>query len=236
VSVAGATMVPASPLTRAAAKFTLAVILGSTVFLVSNYATLPDLLPVHFGRSGSPNGWQYKTLPRVLMPVFVQLALALTLGGIGALLLSRQHGEQDADAPDVKAASTAAEAVIVITTIWVLFQGYAAYALVNMWTVSHGALGQWYYNLELFGIVLTGIVCARAHKLLGRPAPRPFVAEHWRFGQLYRNPDDPALFVPTRHGARWTLNFGRPVAAALLGAILAIGILGPTIILALALR
>jgi uncharacterized membrane protein len=214
----------------------VAVILGSTVFLVSRYSSLPDLLPVHFGKSGAPNGWQFKTPSRVLLPVFVQIALAVTLGGIGALLLSRPHGEQDVEAPDVRAASTAAEAVVVIAAIWVAFQGYAAYALVNMWTEEHGALGSWYYNLELFGIVLTVIVCGRAHKLLGRPEPRPFVAEHWRFGQLYKNADDPALFVPTRHGARWTLNFGRPVAATLLGVILAIGILGPTIILLLALR
>jgi uncharacterized membrane protein len=65
---------------------------------------------------------------------------------------------------------------------------------------------------------------------------RPFVAEHWRFGQLYNNPADPALFVPTRDGRRWTLNFGRPVAAALLGLILLLGIVGPTVVLALLLR
>jgi uncharacterized membrane protein len=62
------------------------------------------------------------------------------------------------------------------------------------------------------------------------------VSEHWRFSQLYKNPEDPALFVPTRDGTRWTLNFGRPIAAALLGVILMLGVVAPTIILALALR
>jgi uncharacterized membrane protein len=66
--------------------------------------------------------------------------------------------------------------------------------------------------------------------------PRPFVAEHWRFGQLYHNPADPALFVPTRSGRRWTLNFGRPVAAALMGLVLGVGIIAPTVILGLLLR
>ena len=65
---------------------------------------------------------------------------------------------------------------------------------------------------------------------------RPYVASHWRLGQLYKNPADPALFVPTRDGRRWTLNFGRPVAGALLGLVLALGVLGPTVLLALALR
>ena len=76
----------------------------------------------------------------------------------------------------------------------------------------------------------------RAHVRVGRPEPRPFNASHWRMGQLYKNPEDPALFVPTRDGRRWTLNFGRPVAGALLGVVLMLGVLAPTVLVALALR
>jgi len=42
--------------------------------------------------------------------------------------------------------------------------------------------------------------------------------------------------VPTRDGRRWTLNFGRPVAGALLGLVLVLGVLAPTVLIALALR
>ena len=86
------------------------------------------------------------------------------------------------------------------------------------------------------GGVASLIIAVRAQRRLGRPEPRPFVASHWRLGQLYKNAADPALFVPTRDGRRWTLHFGRPVAGALLGLILAAGVLGPTVLLALALR
>jgi uncharacterized membrane protein len=200
------------------------------------YADLPWLLPVHFKSNGLPNGWQYKTLARVLMPVFVQMALGMSLGTIGALLLTRPAGTIDPDSADARAAAVAAEAVTVIAAIWVTFQGYAAFALVNMWTRERAGLGSAYLYFELLGIVLTGIVATRAHARLGRPQPKPYVAEHWVFGQLYRNHADPALFVPTRDGSRWTLNFGRPVAASLLGVIIGIGVLAPTVILAIALR
>jgi hypothetical protein len=136
----------------------------------------------------------------------------------------------------VKAAVTAAEAVSLIALIWVGFQGYSSVALVAMWTAGRAGLGSWYTYLQGIGLVLTAVVAVRAHFGLGRPDPRPYVAEHWRFGQLYRNSSDPALFVPTRDGLRWTLNFGRPVAAALLGLILLFGLLGPALLLALALR
>jgi uncharacterized membrane protein len=236
MTVTSGSMVAATPMTRAAARVMVAATLASALFLAMRYADLPWLLPVHFKSNGLPNGWQYKTLARVLMPVFVQIALGVSLGTIGGLLLTRPAGTIDPDSADARAAAVAAEAVTVIAAIWVTFQGYAAFALVNMWTRERAGLGSAYLYFELLGVVLTGLVATRAHVRLGRPEPKPFVSEQWMFGQLYRNPADPALFVPTRDGSRWTLNFGRPVAATLLGVIIAIGVLAPTVILAVALR
>jgi uncharacterized membrane protein len=209
---------------------------GTAAFLALQYSALPDLLPVHFRRgSGIPDGWQYKTVARVMVPAFVQLALSLSLGSIAALLLSRQTTRDDPDKPDVRAASAAAETVLLIALIWISFQAYAAASLVHMWTTG-SRLGRAYNASELAGLLLTIVVAVRGYRRIGRPVARPFVAAHWRLTHLYKNADDPALFVPTRDGTKWTLNFGRPVAAALLGVVLTIGVLAPTAILIAALR
>ena len=222
-------------MTRAAAVGVLVVIVATTTFLLLAYLSLPDLLPVHFAQRGVPDGWQYRTLPRVLIPVGVQAMLALTFGTVAGLLLSRPHGTLDRAAPDVRAAAAAAEAVVLLALIWVLFQGYAAFSLTQLWVSPRASLP--FYNLaEIAGGIASIVVAIRAHRTLGRPDPRPFVADHWRLGQLYKNADDPALFVPTRDGRRWTLNFGRPVAGALLGVVLVVGVLAPTALLAIALR
>ena len=105
-----------------------------------------------------------------------------------------------------------------------------------MWHSSRARLGGPYTVITAAGVVLSVVVGVRAQQRLGRPAARPFVAEHWRFGQLYSNAADPALFVPTRTGSRWTLNFGRPVAVVLLGLVLMVGIVAPTVIMGLLLR
>lgn len=225
-----------SKATRLAVLVSVLAIAITAAYLLERYQTLPDILPVRFGRGGFPIGWQYKTISRVLMPVYVQLALIAVLGSVAVLVLSRPHGEHDADAPDVRTASTAAEAVTLIAAVWVLFQGYAAVALVSMWLADRDGLGVLYTVLEVTGVVLSVLVFVRAQALIGFPGPRPFVAEHWRFGQLYKNPHDPALFVPTRDGRRWTLNFGRPVAAGLMAIVLGVGVVGPVVILALLLR
>jgi uncharacterized membrane protein len=229
-------LVRPSHITKVAMAASFATITWSATFLLVLYPRLPWLLAVHFKPNGFPNGWQYKTYWRVLMPVFVQLSLTLVLLAIGALLLSRPHGDHDENAPDVLAASAAAEAVALFAFIWVAFQGYVAVALTLMWRAERAGLGPLYVYLELTGIVLTIAVAIRAQARVGRPDPRPFVPEHWTFGHLYKNREDPALFVPTRNGSRWTLNFGRPLAAALMGTILVLGIVLPVVIVGLLLR
>ena len=233
-------------LTLLAIAGTLATVAFSAAFLAAAYRALPSLLPVHFGplligqfrfgRGDGANGWQFKTYWRVFMPVIVQAALALIFGSVGTLLLWRAHDEDDRAAADVVAASTAAEAVALVAFIWVAFQAYAGIALVTMWQTGRPRLGGPYTIITAVGIVLSAAVGWRAQRRLGRPEARAFVAEHWRFGQLYRNAADPALFVPTRTGSRWTLNFGRPVAVVLLGIVLTVGIVAPTVIMGLLLR
>ena len=57
------------------------------------------------------------------MPVFVQLALGTALTAIGALLLSRRSVHHDISAPDVRAAQTAAEAVLLMALIFTMIAG-----------------------------------------------------------------------------------------------------------------
>ncbi len=112
-------LVAPSLTTRMVAAAILLIVGVSGALLIWQYPRLPELLPVHFKINGRPNGWQYKTWARVMMPVLVQLALALTMGAVATLLLSRAHGTHDDDAPDVKAARTSAEAVALFALIWV---------------------------------------------------------------------------------------------------------------------
>jgi uncharacterized membrane protein len=214
----------------------MAVIAATTAFLATQYGGLPDLLPVHFDAHGLPIGWQFKTWSRVLMPAFVESALFFSLAGIAALLLWRRERPAFPYPADVRAARTTAEAVVLIALLWVAVQLGAAVALAAVWRANGGLLDWWYLRLEGVGLLLTIAAGAQALWRVGRPEPLPYIAAHWRFGQLYCNREHPALFVPTRDGSRWTLNFGRPVAAVLLGVILVAGIALPVLILALALR
>ncbi|MFD0960213.1 DUF1648 domain-containing protein [Paenibacillus chungangensis] len=49
--------------------------------------------------------------------------------------------------------------------------------------------------------------------------------QHWKLGQFYFNPKDPAIFVEKRFGVGWTMNFARPFGWIILISIIAISLL-----------
>jgi uncharacterized membrane protein len=233
-----------SRLTAIAATVTVMAITGTAGFLFSAYPGLTPLLPVHFVRGGLPDRWVAKSWSVVFMPVFIQVGLAAIFGAVVAVLIWKAHGTGGAHAPDDGLAHPAArrhaddqrmrataEAVALLALVWVAFQALAAFRLVRLWEWGAGGLGTTYAAGLVVAIVLSIVITMRGMAAV-RLAPVHVAGDgpHWRLKVLYCNPADPALFVPTRSGDGYTLNFGRRAAIVLLGAIILAGVLIPVII------
>lgn len=179
--------------------------------------------------------------PLVLLPVWIQLALAGVFGAIGSLLLHRTNPrsvtgiEDEIVKQERERMLVTAEAVSLLTTIWVVFQGVAALRILWLWQWWQGNLGGVYWQSLVVCIVLSVIVGIRAAVNLryAKPASRQTQDIHWRMQGLYFNPDDPALFVPLRNGIGWTVNLGRPRAVMVLLLFVAFGIAVPIALLRL---
>lgn len=228
-------------LTGIGAAITVAAIAGTAGFILGRHPMLREFVPVHFSRQGLPDRWLQSSYTLVLMPVWVQLTLALVFGAIAGLLLYRarpEDGQQDAVAKsDAERMLVAAEAVSLLAAIWVTFQGLAAVRIMRLWQRGWGGLGDIYGQTLIVAIVASIIVGIRAVGGL-RHSPQGAAAadRNWRFWGLYFNPDNPALFVPVRSGFGWTLNFGRPGAILLMTIVLILGLGAPLIIMSFLLR
>jgi uncharacterized membrane protein len=125
-----------------------------------------------------------------------------------------------------------AEAISLLSAIWVTFQGLLAVRLIMMWQLMCCGLGSIYYQTLVVCIVLSAIIGVRAAVYLEYPKPAIRKTEdvHWRFRGIYINRQDPSLFVPLRSGPGWTVNFGRPQAIVFLGLVVAVSIWVPILI------
>jgi uncharacterized membrane protein len=229
-------------LTLVGLAITIAAIAGTAGFILGRAPMLGQFVPVHFTYQGVPDRWLPISFTLVLLPVWIQLILAVVFGSIGTVLLYRTHPlpprgviEDEAARQNRERMLVTAEAVSLLCAIWVMFQGIAALRILWLWQRGFGDLGNVYIQALIVAIVLSAIVGIRAGVNLHDPKPalRPFEDMHWRFNALYFNPNDPALFVPVRSGVGWTVNFGRPRAVVFLVIFVVLGVGAPLFVLRL---
>ena len=219
---------------------TIAAIAGTAGFILGRLPMLRRFIPVHFDSQGLPDRWLPASIGLVLLPVWIQLTLAVVFGAIAGLLLYRtrptrvpESAEDAATRQDRERMLITAEAVSLLSAIWVTFQGVAAIRILGLWERGWGGLGSAYGQSLVVAVVLSIIVGIRAGVNLRHPehAQRQTEDVHWRFSGVYFNPADPALFVPLRRGIGWTMNFGRPSAIAFLIFVMIFGFGAPLVIL-----
>jgi len=217
---------------------TIAAISGTTGYILGRAPSLPGVLPVHFDRYGIADQFVPTSYTIALVPVWIQLSLAVVFGAISGVLLYRsQHVrsavENDTIRRERERMLMTSEAISLLCAIWVTFQGLLAIRLVIMWQRMCCGLGAIYYQSLVVAIVLSAIIAVRAAVYV--QYPKPMVGDtnsaHWRLRGIYYNPNDPSLFVPLRSGVGWTLNFGRPQAVLFFGVVLFVSIWAPVLIL-----
>jgi len=215
----------------------IAAISGTTGYIIGRAPALPPVLPMHFDHEGIADRFVRASYPIALVPVWIQLSLALVFGAIAGVLLYRTQTRRTTDEDRVSRQErermlVTAEAISLLAAIWVIFQGLLAVRLIIMWQTMCCGLGEIYYQALVVSVVLSVMVGIRAAVYLQYPKPvfRETEAAHWKFRGIYFNPGDPALFVPLRNGVGWTINFGRPQAILFLGVFLFASIFAPLII------
>jgi uncharacterized membrane protein len=221
----------ASPTRRTliCACWSIGITCATATYLGLVYPTLPADLPVRYMR-GEPIFFQSKTPLVVMLPALVQAALGLVFAALSLLLLWRARAtDEGGDPADGGRMQVTVEGIALLGSLWITVQALGAARLVALWQGGRGGFGR-VYNLALgIALIVSAVVVWRTMRALrqqqaGAVDTTPGV---WRLTHLYFNPANPALFVPTRRGTGWTLNFGRPLAIALIATILIIGVGGP---------
>ncbi len=225
-------------LTLAGVGATIAAISGTTGYILGRAPSIPFMLPVHFDDEAIADRFVRASYAVILVPVWIQLALAIVFGAIASVLLYRTHKtrstiENEANRQERERQLMTAEAISLLAAIWVAFQGLLAIRLIMMWQLMCCGLGDIYYQSLVVCIVCSALVGVRAAVYLQYPKPVARQTEdiHWRFRSLYYNRQDPALFVSRRSGPGWTVNFGRPQVIVFFGLAVLVTIGAPILIL-----
>jgi uncharacterized membrane protein len=201
--------------------FLVLLLAAVIVLLVWNH--LPDRWPVHWGLHGKPDRWSRKAPLDVFFPIGFGIFLCGIIEGIATLLLAYPRAGKDQ-----RVAPEAARTIAILTAeftravslaLAIVFAGLAL--VLPLWQPARSGLLV-LSILLILGMAITfgmwrmrqGARALQARGLFARLAG-------WN-GLIYRNPQDPRIWVPKIAGFGYTLNFAHRRSWLLLLAILAV--------------
>ncbi|GAB3390523.1 hypothetical protein GCM10027568_14710 [Humibacter soli] len=213
-----------------------------TVIGAAVYPTLPASIPVHWGATGVADRYE----PKSVWAVFGQLIIiAIVVVGLFAVSFVGRivsiRAIPSASAEQNAARERGIRSVMSSLLGWMMFAitlGLCWLTLVSWFLPSDRVLitlGVVVLLVMLFGGIVVFIV--RWRRAAGRGAAitggdtgadAPDDDRFWKAGILYVNRDDPAIMVPRRFGAGWTMNLGHPAGIAI-GVVLLLIIVGALI-------
>ena len=217
----------------------LCVAAATAWLCVAFYDEFPDRIVMQRDFAGNPTNVADKSYAVVLMPVMMQLFLILIFWIVNYSIAA---SKQQIDAANPR---KSLRQNLIFRRKWSGFMLFGGFLL----TLSFGLfplqmLLKFDANmntailLAVTAFILLGTI--RLGFMTGQGGSRIRIGEagtetgkvnrdddrHWKLGQFYFNPDDPALFLEKRFGIGWTVNYARPMAwVILLGPIVLIVVL-----------
>jgi uncharacterized membrane protein len=199
------------------------VLLLATVLVLLVWHHVPERWPVHWGLHGQPDRWARKASLDAFFPIGLGVFLCGLMEGIATLILAYPRVGKDQrvtpEAARAIAVLTATFTRLIALALAIICAGLAL--VLPLWQPARSGR----IVLSVLCILGSAIAGGLWHMWHGAQAlqARGLLAglEGWN-GIIYRNPQDPRLWVPKIAGWGSTLNFAHRQAWLLLLALLAV--------------
>jgi uncharacterized membrane protein len=194
----------------------------TVILAVLRYPEMPERVAVHFNQSGAADAWEAKSVSLVMGPVFQQTVAAAVLFLIGffaRLAPASVKGNPEAApgyAPFRRIVSLFILAVAVVIETGFLFNELLYLGITGSTRTAAAVTAS-------LVVLLVIVLFAVFFRMVRGKKPSGTVLDDddkWVLGSFYFNPSDPSLFVEKRSGIGRTINFGRPAAWIIIGALI----------------
>ena len=207
-------------------------VVASLLLIALFYGQAPDPVPTHFNGKGVADAWSPKSPGTFLTGPVMQLFLLVVFA---FAWISIRRSKQQIDPTHPEASAEQNRRFRYAWSAFVLASGNAMCWMFAMIPLSMLALmpPSWFLIVTVavsFAVISASVLLSirygqggsRLSPLPAREAGRVINRNddrHWKLGVFYVNPEDPALFLEKRFGIGWTMNFGRPMAWVVVGAL-----------------
>ncbi len=216
------------------------ILLAMFVIGILRYPSLPDVIATHFDANGVPNGWTHKNIGVFMLPVMALLLSGLLFALARYLPAGRVQIDPNNVANSQARSRQASQLGFLILTVAATFVNVLFFVIsLLIWqiipnnTLSFVLIMVFVLVFVLTLISISSIYAMRARKMDAQDRfsrdNAGYVARDdnrfWKLGMFYVNHDDPSLIVEKRFGIGWTINFGHPLGALIMGLLVGVPVI-----------
>ena len=179
-----------------------AIPVAAMLYLRVRWDEIPARYPVHFGPNGEPDRWVARTQGAVFGPLwFAEGMLLLFLLLFAAVLIGSRKSVRPTAIPGM-----------FVGMMYVMGATFSAVGLMPIVRVpAAGLIGL--TMVFVAGVLVWGFRRNADPNAVAEATPD----DCWTLGGIYKNPNDPAIFVQKRVGFGYTINFGNVWSYVVIG-------------------
>lgn len=198
-----------------------AILAAAAILLKVNWQGLPARFPMHWGLNGTPDRWAVRTWQSVYTPLLAGLLVIGLLHVLGYLITAASPRARIAETADWTARFRRANLRLIVAMGWTLAVLFAVLAL-NPFLSPNGSMAVPAWLIMVVVLAVTVAFIWPIVRICQEPGSGSDGTpdECWKLGQIYYNPNDPALVVEKRFGVGYTINFGNRASWLVMGLIL----------------
>ena len=232
-----------------ALPFALLLLTGAALSVY--WPNVPDPMPMRVDGAGEVLEWGPKRIGPIVGPLIIGVMMCAMMPLLGAMIFRgvRRPDASRAEAVALHRRRLRAVREALIGGSWLIAAIFALLPFMQLSTrpqttqlatiavvvLAHlGGLAMVIWLLVRHGSAFTATTRAAEAAVDGAPIGDRSDDRFWKWGAIYYNPDDPAVWVEKRIGIGYTCNFAQPAAWWTLGAIIVVPIAVILIVLAIA--
>ncbi|MBQ3420077.1 MAG: DUF1648 domain-containing protein [Romboutsia sp.] len=191
----------------------LVITLLVCIYTASQYNSMPDIIPTHWGISGKPDAYSQKSFFSVFGIIFMSLlsGLIIYISSISSLKTRAKLNTDNIDESKklhLNYLNNLSIAFLLLNLGLQLLFIETLIATVNSSNIN-------LFTMIFATILLIGSAIYQVYLYYKSPSKYKSAVysiddndDNWLFGSIYNNPNDPSLFVQKRFGVGWTVNIG----------------------------
>ena len=183
------------------------------IYVATQYNSMPDVIPTHWGFSGQPDAFSQKSFFSVFGTIFMSIGVGIIIyiSSVNSLKTRAKLSSDNID--ESKKAHLNYLNKIAVTFFILNISMQVLFINILIATVNASSLNTYI----MWASTLLLVVSAIYQTYLYYKSPSKYKTavysvddndDNWIFGSIYNNPNDPSLFVQKRFGVGWTVNIG----------------------------